>query len=366
MGLNTLKAYAASQRLAHGLKYDYSQIEDEEDRAAVMDAALEIKPRLKRSAEDIVAIGSALIGVKDMLPHGQFMPWLETEFELPYHTARRFMAVAERIGHKIDNLSDLTASVLYELASAPDEVIAQVESRVVAGEAVSLADVKELKAPPLVAAVEDLAERVEAWLEELLGNAPPQDRLDALAYKENVIDWLRDNDVLFRSADLDGVLADMRSRLQAQLRRPLDAKETAAVVGRYLLAAYPSDATRMAALDDLTVEDLAAVVQPGVVIEFDALAVAINRIRQELQGRLAEARAAQREVPADPEREANRLANMDRQRRQMISGHLRMALNHLPEVREDDYYDLTGNTLYSDARLAIIEALASLERTVEG
>lgn len=128
------------------LRYDYSRIADADERAVVISAAMAIKPMMRRAAEDLVRIGHELIAVKDYLPHGQFTPWLEAEFGLHERTARRMMAVAERLGHKMDTLSVLAPSILYELAadSTPNDVIRRVEGMVASGETLTTRDVRSV------------------------------------------------------------------------------------------------------------------------------------------------------------------------------------------------------------------------------
>lgn len=60
----------------------------------------------------------------EWLEHGQFLEWLGLEFDMSDRMARRFMLVAEKFG-KMDILSNLPISVLYELASPsmPEEVV---------------------------------------------------------------------------------------------------------------------------------------------------------------------------------------------------------------------------------------------------
>jgi hypothetical protein len=69
----------------------------------------------------------ALNRQKAKLPHGIFLPWIETEFEMHEQSARRFMQVADRFG-KSNTMLDLTPTALYELAapSTPPEVQAEV------------------------------------------------------------------------------------------------------------------------------------------------------------------------------------------------------------------------------------------------
>jgi hypothetical protein len=77
---------------------------------------------LKRTREDIVAIGEHLAAVRDLLRahHGDWLRWLETEFAWSDQTARRLMHVynMSRDGklNTVLNL-DLSIGVLYQLAA---------------------------------------------------------------------------------------------------------------------------------------------------------------------------------------------------------------------------------------------------------
>ena len=98
--------------------------------------------KMRRTAEDVITIGQALIRQKDALPHGSFLPWIETEFEMTHKTATNFMNVAAKFGAKVETISSLGPTALYELASSTADVQAEVERRIAAGEIVSAADVK--------------------------------------------------------------------------------------------------------------------------------------------------------------------------------------------------------------------------------
>lgn len=111
--------------------FDYGTL-DESTRVRLQVRAESIRSRLKRTAEDIVAIGQDLIESKQDLGHGQFTPWLKTEFDMTEMSAQRFMQVARRFGTETKNnkLLDLSVSVLYELAapSTSETVVSQVQS----------------------------------------------------------------------------------------------------------------------------------------------------------------------------------------------------------------------------------------------
>ncbi|WP_052817797.1 DUF3102 domain-containing protein [Agrobacterium sp. SUL3] len=113
----------------------------------VRSAAERIRVRMKRTAEDIIAIGLDLIEVKGRLPHGSFLPWISSEFGMTDRTAARFMQVAASYGSKFDIVSNLTPTVLYELAapSTPETVRDMIEQKAEAGETVSVEEVKRLK-----------------------------------------------------------------------------------------------------------------------------------------------------------------------------------------------------------------------------
>ena len=111
-------------------------------------AAERIKLRLKRTAEDIVEIGKDLIATKANLPHGDFLPWVKTEFGMDQKTAFNFISVAERFGDKSGIIPNLSPTVLYLLASpsTSDEIIEQVIDLANSGNKITVAEVKRLKA----------------------------------------------------------------------------------------------------------------------------------------------------------------------------------------------------------------------------
>jgi hypothetical protein len=99
------------------LRYDYSLI-PEAQRDTVQDAAVEIVRNGQRAQESLITIGQRLVVVKDMLEHGQFSDWCQTEFDMSQRTAQRMMQVADVFGGKSDTVSFLTDSAMY-LLSAP-------------------------------------------------------------------------------------------------------------------------------------------------------------------------------------------------------------------------------------------------------
>ena len=113
--------------IASDLLFDYASIPDD-SRDVARTVALDIKPRLRRTAEDIFAIGAGLLRAKAALPHGYFGRWAYDELGLTSKTAQRFMNVAERLDAEHDNLSLLNPSILYLLAqdSTPPAAVGEV------------------------------------------------------------------------------------------------------------------------------------------------------------------------------------------------------------------------------------------------
>lgn len=110
-------------------------------------SAERIQLRLRRTAEDIVEIGRDLLGVKAKLPHGAWLPWLQTEFGMSESAAGKMMAVAKVYGGKSVMITDLSPTALYELAApkTPIEIREEVEKMIAAGEVIPAAKIAEMK-----------------------------------------------------------------------------------------------------------------------------------------------------------------------------------------------------------------------------
>jgi hypothetical protein len=88
---------------------------------ALPDLAREIRALIGVARDSIVEIGQKLIAAKARVEHGEWLPWLATEFGWNARTAQKYMQVAEAfaIKYEPDSFLDLTidASALYTLAS---------------------------------------------------------------------------------------------------------------------------------------------------------------------------------------------------------------------------------------------------------
>lgn len=107
--------------------FSYDQL-DEQTRQFVEQKANETHGLLKKTAESVLLIGQNLRSVKERLPHGQFLPWIEAEFGMSRWTAQHFMQVADKLEDKWGKFHHLPVSVLYELASpsTSNEMVEQV------------------------------------------------------------------------------------------------------------------------------------------------------------------------------------------------------------------------------------------------
>lgn len=123
--------------------------------AFVKERALLIHQTARRTAEGIVQIGKWLTEVKEKLDHGQWLPWLKSEFGWSQPTAFRFMQVYEAF--KLSNLNNLVidVSALYLIAapSTPKPVVKEVIKRAERGEPMTRAKALEV--------LEDYKSRVE-------------------------------------------------------------------------------------------------------------------------------------------------------------------------------------------------------------
>jgi len=75
------------------LRYDYSLIPVDQ-RETVQAAAVEIVRNGRQAQDSLIQVGKQLMAVKDMLEHGQFEDWCETEFQMSPRTVQNMLNVA--------------------------------------------------------------------------------------------------------------------------------------------------------------------------------------------------------------------------------------------------------------------------------
>lgn len=79
----------------------------------------EILDAQRRGGEAILTIGRCLIEAKEMLPHGEWLPWLNEKVAYSERTAQNFMAVARRYSNP-QTLADLGMAKALTLLALPD------------------------------------------------------------------------------------------------------------------------------------------------------------------------------------------------------------------------------------------------------
>ena len=79
----------------------------------------EILDAPRRGGEAILTIGRCLIEAKEMLPHGEWLPWLNEKVAYSERTAQNFMAVARRYSNP-QTLADLGMAKALALLALPD------------------------------------------------------------------------------------------------------------------------------------------------------------------------------------------------------------------------------------------------------
>lgn len=80
----------------------------------------EILDAKRTGGEAILTIGRCLIEAKDMLPHGEWLPWLNERVEFSERTARRFMKLYRECSNR-PALADLGATKALALLALPTD-----------------------------------------------------------------------------------------------------------------------------------------------------------------------------------------------------------------------------------------------------
>lgn len=84
---------------------------------AITDELLDAK---RKGGEAILTIGRCLMEAKEMLPHGEWLPWLNEQVELSERTAQKFMRLAREWSNP-SALADLGATKALMLLALPKE-----------------------------------------------------------------------------------------------------------------------------------------------------------------------------------------------------------------------------------------------------
>jgi hypothetical protein len=109
--------------------------------------AAEIRRRGKQVMADVIEIGRLLVESKELVGHGNWLSWLEREFQWTDDTALNYMRVHELVKNRnFRDLSHIPLSGLYLLAapSTPETAKQEAIGRAEAGKPVTLNTVREI------------------------------------------------------------------------------------------------------------------------------------------------------------------------------------------------------------------------------
>jgi hypothetical protein len=135
--------------VAHALKpetFDYSAI-DTEVAANLRRQAQRIRKRISNATQDLIDIGHDLQAAKrQLLNHGEFVKWVESEVGIVRRTAQAYMAIARLADDKGAAIALLPPTTVHRLAakSAPPNVVSEVVAKAQSGDVLPDRTVSEM------------------------------------------------------------------------------------------------------------------------------------------------------------------------------------------------------------------------------
>ncbi len=133
-----------TSRRHHPKPFDYGQISIA-DKEALRGCASAIAVIARKTNLQILELGEILERAKALVPRG-FEKWVSRECQMTPKTAGNYIRVHQRFGSRRDSIADLgiKPTTLVKLATAPDEVVDEVFSRVASGETLIGRDVEQI------------------------------------------------------------------------------------------------------------------------------------------------------------------------------------------------------------------------------
>jgi len=124
--------------------FDYAAV-PAENVAEINKLVSRIRATHRRHLEAVYEIGADLLRAKELLGHGNFLPWLQAEFRWSERTANNYMSIARFFQGKSANFADLDVGTASALAakSTPAAIRNELLERAEAGESITRAEVKE-------------------------------------------------------------------------------------------------------------------------------------------------------------------------------------------------------------------------------
>lgn len=104
----------AAQRAQREAEYERRQAGGVDPEAAYAERVVGL---LRKTASDIIELGSALLEAKQALPHGRFTGWVEERLPISVRTAQRFMVISGGLPKSADpRILPPSAETLHDLA----------------------------------------------------------------------------------------------------------------------------------------------------------------------------------------------------------------------------------------------------------
>jgi hypothetical protein len=143
---------SSARKKTRSKKIDYDTVSDNL-RTELREAAERIRGHFSKEEAakrerltEAINAGRELQEVQNKLEYGQFLEWIDTEFDKASRTVERYQRLAIVFGHRIDTVSDLGLGKAHLLAqkSTPEIVVEQVLERTSAGDPPSYREIQRL------------------------------------------------------------------------------------------------------------------------------------------------------------------------------------------------------------------------------
>lgn len=116
--------------------FDYSAV-DADTASNLRAQANRIRTRIGKATQDLIDIGRDLLSAKkNLLDHGAFIKWVESEVGIVRRTAQAYMALAKLADHNGAAIALLPPTTAHRLAgkSVPPEIVSEVVAKTLSGE----------------------------------------------------------------------------------------------------------------------------------------------------------------------------------------------------------------------------------------
>lgn len=271
----------------------------------------------RKGGEAVLTIGRCLIEAKDMLPHGEWLPWLAEKVGYSEKTAQNFMRLAREFSNP-QAIADLGATKALKLLALPaderekfvaDHNVIDMTTRQLEA---AIKERDEARAAAEHAAAEQrTAEEARAKMEEdmrllnarLAGSKEDQEQaMQAVARLEAELAELKARPVdvavetVVDQAAIDKARAEAVAEMQAKLDKARKAQQEAEAVRKELEAALADTHRRLE--EENRAEKRAALGADKDVAQFEVLFIQGQELAHKMQGYLIKARGREDQTAA--------------------------------------------------------------------